>query len=391
MDTRTITPKVNLETIEARKQSASAIRHIYYTRLVRLIAEIFKKHGVPPAKSRDAAKVLVAADCMGIESHGVRRLGVYLSGLESGRIRPGATVDVVSESPSMAALDANNGLGQPASMQAMRMAIKKAKETGIGIVTVRNSNHFGVGGYYSLMAAKAGLLGLCLTNSEAMVVPTFGKRPMMGTNPIAVSMPAQPVYFHFDIATSVVPAGKIEVFAEKNMPLPEGWSVGSDGAPNTDPHAFLEIRKTKSDGGLLPLGGFGTMNGGHKGYALSMMVEIMTGVLSGGVTSNHVRETPDADRCSHTFQAIDYGRFGDRKEIEHRLSHYLDEIRESAKADGYDRIYTQGETEFASLRRIPAEGVPVRESTCDRIAAICNSCGINPEGYLYEMPPACPV
>jgi LDH2 family malate/lactate/ureidoglycolate dehydrogenase len=192
------------------------------------------------------------------------------------------------------------------------------------------------------------------------------------------------VFFHFDIATSVVPAGKIEVFARKEIPLPEGWSVGVDGAVNTDANAFLKIRREKSDGGLLPLGGFGTVNGGHKGYALSMLVELMTGVLSGGVTSNHVRETAGADRCSHVFQAIDYGMFGDRDAIENHLSEYLEEVRNSAKADGYERILTQGESEFAAAKRIAREGAPIQKSTYDELTVISSLCGLNPAHILVE-------
>ena len=352
--------------------------------LKKLARTILEKQGLSPEKSADAAEVMLAADNMGIESHGIQRIGVYVTGMKVGRIKPKAEISVVRETPVSAMLDANDGLGQPAAIQGMKLAIKKAGQSGIGMVTVRNSNHFGIGGYYSMMAAKAGFLGVCMTNSEAMVVPTFGRHPMMGTNPIAVSMPAHPTMFHFDVSTSVVPAGKIEVYARKKQALPEGWSVGTDGTVNTDPEAFLKIRKEKTDGGLLPLGGFGSVFGGHKGYALSVLVELMTGVLAEGRTSNHVREVANVDKCCHSFLVIDYGMFGDKKEVESRMSVYLQEIRDSAKAAGHDRIYTHGEAEAEAEKRIAAQGVPIHEAAYADIAAICDACGVDYKSIMVE-------
>lgn len=361
-----------------------ATRKFEYASLKKLVTVIFSHCGLSLEKSVDVADVILAADRMGIQSHGIQRIKVYTAGIASGRIKPGAELTILRETPLSAMLDANDGMGQPAAITAMNMAIKKAGEHGMGLVTVRNSNHFGVGGYYSMMAAKAGLLGVCFTNSEAMVVPTFGRHPMMGTNPIAVSMPAQPVVFHFDISTSVVPAGKIELYARNRRNLPEGLSVGPDGSVNTDPETFLRIRKEKSDGGLLPLGGFGTEHGGHKGYALSVLVELLTGVFSDGNTSNHVRETPAADKCCHSFLAIDHGMFGEKSRVEKRLSIYLQEIRDSAKAVGYDRIYTHGEAEREAERRIDAEGVPISDDAYSEIAAICDDYGVDHMAIMVE-------
>lgn len=352
--------------------------------LKQLVKAIFTKHGLSPEKSADVAEVMLSADNMGIESHGIQRINMYMTGMKIGRIKPAAEITVIKETPVSAMLDANDGMGHPAGIKAMKMAIEKAKKSGVGIVTVKNSNHFGIGGYYTMLAAKAGLLGLCMTNTEAMVVPTFGKHPMMGTNPIAVSMPADPVMFHFDISTSVVPAGKIEVFARKKMALPEGWSVGVDGTINTDPETFLKIRKDKTDGGLLPLGGFNTLFGGHKGFALSMLVELLTGIMADGNTSNHVREVANVDKCAHFFLAIDYGMFGDKKDVEKRFSKYLQEIRDSAKAAGQTRIYTQGEMEHEAIKRIEREGVPIMDSALAEIISICNACGVDYNAIMVE-------
>ena len=349
-----------------------------------LVKTIFVKQGLSPEKSADVAEVMLAADRMGIESHGIQRINVYMTGLKIGRIQPKAEISVIRETPLSAMLDANDGMGHPAAIKAMRMAIGKATKSGLGLVTVRNSNHFGIGGYYSMMAANAGLFGMCMTNSEAMVVPTFGRHAMMGTNPIAVSMPAKPTMFHFDIATSVVPAGKIEVYARNKQSLPEDWSVGMDGNINTDPEVFLKIRKEKLDGGLLPLGGFGSLFGGHKGYALSVLVELMTGIFADGRTSNHVREIAKVDKCCHSFLAIDYAMFGDKQAVEDRFSNYLAEIRNSPKAEGHDRICTHGEIEFEAEKRIDAEGVPIHDSAYAEIAAICDGCGVDYKSIMIE-------
>lgn len=352
--------------------------------LKKLAKAIFEKQGLSPAKAADVAEVMLAADRMGIESHGIQRINVYMTGLKLGRIKPKAEITVLRETPLSATLDANDGMGQPAGIKAMKMAMEKARKNGMGMVVVRNSNHFGIGGYYTLMAARAGLLGISMTNSEAMVVPTFGRHPMMGTNPIAVSMPAQPNIFHFDVSTSVVPAGKIEVYARNGKPLPEGWSVGTDGTINTDPETFLKIRKEKTDGGLLPLGGFGNAFGGHKGYALSMLVELLTGIFADGRTSNHVREVPNVDKCCHCFLAIEYGMFGDKAAVEKRFSAYLKEIRGSAAANGQLRVLAHGDIESDAMRRTDAEGVPIHDKAYAELVAICQSLGVDYSSILVE-------
>ena len=221
----------------------------------------------------------------------------------------------------------------------MQMAIDKAKKAGVGIVVVRDSNHYGIAGYYAKMAADQGLLGISMTNTEALVVPTFGKQPMMGTNPIAVSMPGTPHPFHLDMATSVVPAGKMEVYET---------------------------------------------NSGHKGYGLSLLVELFCGILSGGRTSNEVRVVPNVDKVCHFFMAVDYSIFGDKEQMEKRFSQYLEDIRNSALADGQTRIYTHGDKAYAHMARVAEEGVKVNDKTYDEIVKICQDLGIDPAEYLIE-------
>ncbi len=353
-----------------------------FHQLKELAALIYQKWGVSGEDSEMVAEVLLGADLYGIESHGVQRLTLYTSGMDIGRIKRDAKPRLVKETPVSAVIDADDGLAQPVGIRAMNLAIDKAAKVGFGMVVVRNSNHFGSAGYYSMLAAKRGFLGMAMTNAEALVAPTFGKRGMMGTNPVAISMPAAPTIWHFDASTSVVTAGKMEVYARSAKPLPDGWAIDADGNVNHRPETFLEIRKHKSTGGLLPLGGYGELHGGHKGYGLSVWVELLTGVFSLGATAPDVRRVFHQEKCCHMFQAIDYGIFGDKQEIEAKFSAYLQAIRDSEKAEGFDRIFTHGEKEQEFAEKVLRDGVPMHESTRAEIEAAARQVGIDPAAYL---------
>ena len=354
-------------------------------KLWELTVRIFTQHGYSREDCEAIANVLLESDRMGIESHGVQRLKLYTDSIAIERIKKGAREEVVWETPVSAVVDAHDGIGQPVSVRAMKRAIEKAKQNGIGVVVVRNSNHYGIAGYYSLMAANEGLLGLSMTNTEAMVVPTFGRQPMLGTNPIAVSMPAEPHPFHLDMATSVVPAGKMEVYVKAGKTLPDGWLIDETGVQSIHPEDFQRIRKTKQFGGIFPVGGEGELHGGHKGYGMSILVELMTGIMAGGVTSNYVRLVPNVDKVCQCFLAMDYGRlFGDGEAIKAHFTQYLNELRGAAKAAGQKVIYTHGDKAFAHKARVSEEGVKVNEKTRDEIVAICREMGIDPDEYLIE-------
>ncbi|MCI8549770.1 MAG: Ldh family oxidoreductase [Lachnospiraceae bacterium] len=346
--------------------------------------EVFKRYGYSEEDCAQIADVLLTSDRMGIESHGVQRLIMYVNSIKLGRIHKGAVPEIVKETPLSAVIDAHEAFGQPCAVKAMQLAIDKAKKSGIAMVTVRNSNHYGIAGYYAKMAADQGMMGISMTNAEALVVPTFGKQPMMGTNPIAVSMPAAPHPFHLDMATSVVPAGKMEVYAKAGKTLPDGWLVDSKGQTNNDPNEFLKIRAAKSDGGINPLGGFGETHSGHKGYGLSLLVEIMCAVLSGGLTANYVRVDPAVDRVCHFFMAVDYGMFGDKAEIEANLTKYLNELRDSRKAEGSPRIYTHGDKAYENMAAVSQKGIKVNDKTYEEMTGIAKELGIPYEDYLIE-------
>ena len=352
---------------------------------MKLLSEtVFQKYGYSPEDAETITDVLLKADLMGIESHGVNRMILYTYGISIGRIKVDAKPEIVHETPISAVFDGHACMGQIVSSQAMKLAVKKAKEHGIGFTTVRNSNHYGIAGYYSLMAAEEGLVGMSMTNTQALVVPTFGRMPLLGTNPIAFSVPAKPYPFHLDMSTSVVTGGKMEVYAKNKQPCPEGWLVDENGSVNTDAGVFVANRG-KGHGGLLPLGGAGELYGGHKGFGMSMMVEIMTGIFSGGVTSSGVRNTPEKELCCHMFLAIDPAIFNeDREQIFRHLSEFMQMLRDSEKAEGHDRIYTHGEKEFENIEKNRAEGIKLNDATYEEIVKLSAKVGIDAEKYLKE-------
>ena len=344
--------------------------HLSYEALRKFCLEVFKGYNFTEEESTQITDVLLAADLSGIESHGVQRLIRYHKEITGGLVQTGAKPEIVKETPLSAVIEGNDCMGQVLGVQAMNIAIEKAKKVGFGMVTVRNSNHYGIAGYYAKMAAEQGLIGMCMTNSEAIMVPTFGRQAMIGTNPIAFAMPADPVTFSFDAATTVVPRGKLEVYVKRGNGLPMGWALDENGNDSNEPDRVLKNIIAKTGGGILPLGGSGELTSGYKGYGFGMLCEISTSILSGGATSNYIYKTPGRANICHCFIAIDYGMFGDKAEIEANLSKYLQEIRESDKAEGQDRIYIHGEKEAEAKERVLKEGVLVNDKTYSEMQMI---------------------
>ena len=349
--------------------------HVNYEKLVRFCVESFKGYGFNEEEAQQITDVLLEADLSGIESHGVQRMIRYHKEITSGMVKIGAKPEVVFETPLSAVIEGNDCMGQTLGVYAMQMAINKAQQSGFGMVTVRNSNHYGVAGYYSRMAADQGLIGMSMTNTEAIMVPTFGKQAMLGTNPIAFAMPADPVNFSFDAATTVVPRGKLEVYVKRGNGLPLGWALDEKGHDSDDADRVLKNIIAKTGGGILPLGGSGEMTSGYKGYGFAMLCEICTAILSGGTTSNYIYKTPGRSNIAQCFIALDHGMFGDKKEIEANLSKYLQEVRDSDKAEGQDRIYIHGEKEAEAHARVLAEGVLVNDQTYSEMQMIAEFTG----------------
>ena len=344
----------------------------------------FKKLGFKKSECRIITDVLLMSDKFGIESHGMQRLVRYHKGIEKGLIDVNAKPEIVHETSTSAVIDAHDAMGQLAGHKAMKLAIKKAKRSGVGIVSVKNSNHFGIAGYYARMACDEGLIGLAFTNSEAIMVPTFGKLAMLGSNPIAIAMPAEPYPFFFDASTSVVTRGKLEMYNKAEKPLPEGWALNKDGNASIDAPDVLKNIVAKNGGGIMPLGGNTEQLGSHKGYGYGMICEIFCSILSMGMTSNYTMQNGKSGIC-HGFIAINPANFGDPEAIKEHLSTYLRELRESPKAEGAERIYTHGEKEILFSEKIKRDGIDVNINTVAEMVEMCNYLGMNSEEYLGKI------
>ena len=357
-----------------------------YKDLLRYCVDAFMKFGFTEEESKIITDVLLTSDLFGIESHGFQRLVRYYKAIQGGRTKMNVETELVHETDISAVLDGHEGMGQLISYHAMEMAIEKCRKHGIGMVVARESNHFGIAGYYAKMASDQGFIGLCCTNAEAIMVPTFGGLAMIGSNPIACAMPADPVDFLFDSSTCVVTAGKLEIYNKLNKPIPEGWAIGPDGKPNTDAPFVLGNIHAKRGGGLLPLGGDGEKFGGPKGYGYGMICEIFSSILSMGLTSNYCMIGDKAGVC-HGFVAIDPACFGDPEAIKKHFSTYLDEIRNSPKAEGHERIYTHGEKEHEAYLDRMENGIPVNENTLIEALDICEYLGMDFSSYFGDYMP----
>lgn len=361
---------------------AKSINYSYET-LKKFCKDAFLKFGFDDAQSDIIVDVLLTSDLYGIESHGMQRLVRYHKGIEKGLIKVDAKPEIVFETPVSAVIEGNDGMGQLLGHKAMEIAIEKAKTTGMAIVTVRNSNHYGIAGYYAKMACKEGLIGMSMTNSEAIMVPTFGKKAMLGSNPIAIAMPAKPYDFFFDASTTVVTRGKLEVYNKMDKPLPEGWALNKDGKGSSDASDVLKNIVAKAGGGIMPLGGETEQLGSHKGYGYGMFCEIFTSILSMGLTSNHTHLNGKGGTC-HGFVAINPAVFGNADEIKEHLSTLLQELRESPKADGCERIYTHGEKEVIACEDRLKNGINVNINTVAEMVDLCKYLDMDVERYLGE-------
>ncbi len=355
-----------------------------YPVLKKFCEDCFSKFGFTKNESEIITDVLLLSDLYGIESHGMQRLVRYHKGIEKGLIKVDAKPEIVFETPVSAVIEGNDGMGQLISHKAMEIAIKKAKKSGMAVVTVRNSNHFGIAGYYAKMACDEGLIGMAMTNSEAIMVPTFSRLAMLGSNPIAIAMPAEPYDFFFDASTTVVTRGKLEIYNKLGKPLPEGWALDAKGKGSTDASDVLKNIVAKNGGGIMPLGGETEQLGSHKGYGYGMFCEIFTSILSMGLTSNHTHQNGKGGTC-HGFLAINPEIFGDASAIKEHLSTFLTELRESPKSEGQTRIYTHGEKEiFAKADRLE-NGIDVNINTVAEMFDMCKYVGLNPADYLGDV------
>ncbi len=288
---------------------------------------------------------------------------MYYERMKSGLQLPVTRWTIVHETPTTAVIDGGNGMGMVVGYNAMKIAIEKAREYGSGAVAVRNSSHYGIAGYYSRMAAKEGMVGMSFTNAHPSIAPTFGVKPMLGTNPIAFSAPTDEEFpFTFDAATSIAPRGKIEIAERAGKPIPAGWVIREDGSLATD--CTPDQRDERNEAALLPLGGSGELMGGHKGYGLATMVEIFSAAFQDGAFLSELHDTdkqgnPQFLRIGHFFLAIDVEHFVPLDSFRKTAGSIARELRASRRAPGEERIYTAGEKAHAKAASVTAEGVEI--------------------------------
>lgn len=343
---------------------------------------VFEKLDVPTADAKTTADVLVAADLRGIDSHGVARLRRYVKGLQDGVMFANPKEMTVSETATTALIDAGAGLGQPVSYRAMKLSIEKAEKYGTGFVTVRNSNHYGIAGYYAMMALEHNMIGISMTNADVLVVPTFGRHAVLGTNPIAVAVPTgQERPFVLDMATSTVPRGKLETYDRQEKAMPLGWATDEKGIPTTDAHRVLDNFRARRGGGLLPLGGAGELFSGHKGYGLALMVDILSAVLPGAAYANMVYpKTPQGKplpaNLGHFFGTIKVEAFRSVDGFKLTMDDLILRLKNSPKAEGANRIYIHGEKEYEEAERRAKEGIPLDEKVTADMRAIAQELNV---------------
>ncbi len=351
--------------------------------------DAFEGFGFTPEEAGIIKDVLMMSDMYGIQSHGMQRVVRYHKGIEKGLIDINAKPEVVFETPVSAVIEGHDAMGQLVGHFAMELAIKKAKESGIGIVSARNSNHYGIAGYYADLALKEGLIGFSCTNSEAIMVPTFARKAMLGSNPIAFTMPAEPYNFFFDASTTVVTRGKLEMYNKLGKELPNGWALNKDGKASQDAGEVLGNISDHVGGGIMPLGGNTEQLGSHKGYGYGMLCEIFASIFSQGGTSNKCMTGGRSNIC-HGFMAINPAIFGNPEDVKKHFSTFLQELREAPKAEGAERIYTHGEKEAEAIEVCRKEGIPVIDKTVAELFDVCNLLKLDPKKYFgdYEPPKA---
>jgi LDH2 family malate/lactate/ureidoglycolate dehydrogenase len=331
--------------------------------------EILLKTGV----SRDDAALftdsMIEANLRGVDTHGITRiLCVYVERIQKGVMSAKSNLDIVRERTSTVLIDCHNSIGQVGADRAMRMAIEKARKTGVAFSAVSHSNHYGMAAYWAMMALPQGMIGFSSTNAPAAMAPTGGRTAMFGTNPFAVAIPAgRELPVVLDLATTVVARGRINLYAKQAKPLEPGWAFDERGVPTTDPDAALK-------GLLAPIGGY-------KGYGIALAIDFLCGILTG---SNHGAHFPGflADNMSEptdvgsVFGAINIESFMDLQEFTTAIDRAIQEIKTSARAAGIDRIFIPGEIEFEMKAKRLAQGIPIPDPVVKDFIALGSSLGV---------------
>lgn len=330
-----------------------------------IVIDILNIMGVAREDAAIVADVTVDADLKGFSSHGIGRFPQYVKGLKCGTINPHAEITIEKETVSTALLNGNHLFGQVVAHQGMELAIEKAKKTGIGLVGIHDSNHFGVAGYYSDMALREGLVGVVIANTEPAVAPIGGKEPIIGTNPLAIGIPSNKHYVSVDMATSASARGKLIEALRKGEKIPKNVALDAEGNPTTDPEAALK-------GSILPFGA-------HKGYALAFMIEILSGPLVRASFGKEVTGTANPEKmCTKgdLIVAIDPSIFGDLEEFKEEVDDFVAEIKSS------DQVFIPGDMEVRNIEKFKKEGIPLDDKLLSQLKEISDELSFDLEAVL---------
>ncbi|MDR0792852.1 MAG: Ldh family oxidoreductase [Chitinophagaceae bacterium] len=351
----------------------------FYDNLYRFTCAIFNKMGCSPEDAKTATCALLSADLRGVDSHGIARLTGYVRLWEAGRINSKPKISIVHETLSTAVVDGDSGLGLVVAPYAMQLAMDKAKNAGTGWVSVKNSNHFGIAGYHAMLALSQDMIGMAMTNASALVAPTFSKERMLGTNPVAVAIPAgnQPA-FVADFATTTAANGKLEILQRKQADAPLGWVQTKEGIPTTN------ANELKQGGALLPLGG-DREHGSHKGYALGSIVDIFSAVLSGASYGPWVPPFPayvpipenmPGQGLGHFFGAMRIDAFRPAEEFKRHMDNWITRFRNAETIAGHERVIIPGDPEREYEAQRMKEGIPIFASVIEELKVLGDKFGI---------------
>lgn len=343
------------------------IKFVNYLKIKEFMKIGFIKIGVPENDAEICSDVLINSDLRGIDSHGIGRFKMYIDRIKAGIQLPVTDWKIIKETPTTLLINGGNGMGHVVSYNAMKMVISKAKQYGMGSAAVTNSTHFGIAGYYPLMAVKENMVGFTFTNARPSIAPTFGVEPMIGTNPICMAAPTdEDCPFCIDGATSISQRGKIEQLEREEKNTPIGWAIDEMGNPYTDTSGLL-VDLVKRKAALLSLGGTGETLGGHKGYGLSVMVEILSAAFAGGPFGKALLGLDDEGRkipygLGHFFIAINIESFISPDIFKKTVGDISRNLRNSNRIEGENRIYVAGEKECNMVNKRKEKGIPINEN-----------------------------
>ena len=360
-------------------------RFIQFEVLEKFMVNVMVKAGIPEADAKIVGDVLLQADKLGFDSHGVNRFkSIYLDRIREGILNPVTNYKIIKEGPTTAVIDGQNGMGHVIAYKAMKLAIEKAKKFGMGMVTVRNSSHYGFAGYYPLMAVRENMIGITGTNARPSIAPTFGVENMLGTNPMTFGIPSDESFpFLLDCATSITQRGKVELYAREGKDLPKGWVIDRNGESKTNSSKVLEDL-ISGNAALTPLGGVGEETGGYKGYGYATVVEILSAALQQGSFMKMLIGSRDGKKIpysvGHFFIVIDISSFTDPEHFKRTTGNILRELRASKKMPGQTRIYTAGEKENDTWLQRKDKGVPFNDELLEEFRVLCNT--YDQKGYL---------